>query len=170
MIKKALDLTDTDAFFIGDDLAYNSGPFISPRFFNRFFLPSYKKISNMVHKRGVKLLFHSDGDIRPLMPGLLECFDSIHPLQASANIDIFQFKKEFGDEICLEGNVPIEMLVHGKISEIKDYVKKLIKECGPGGGYMISSSNSIVPEIPYINYYAMLSTFRKYRNYPIRVE
>lgn len=170
LIKKALDLTHTEDFMLGDDLAYNSGPFISPRYFNKFFLPGYKRISNMVHKRGVKLIFHTDGDIRPLMKGLLECFDSIHPLQASANIDIFQFKKDYGDQICLEGNVPIEMLVHGTTLEISDYVKKLIKTCGPGGGYMLSSGNSIVPEIPYKNYIAMLSTFKKYKNYPIRVD
>ncbi|MHA1146837.1 MAG: uroporphyrinogen decarboxylase family protein [Promethearchaeota archaeon] len=170
LIKKALDLTQTEVFMIGDDLAYNSGPFISPRLFNKFFLPAYKRISNMVHKRGVKLIFHSDGDIRPLLDGLLSCFDSLHPLQASANINIFEFKEEYGDKICLEGNVPIELLVHGTPKEIIDYVKKLIKLCGPGGGYILSSGNSIVPEIPYLNYYAMLSTFKKYRNYPIRVD
>ncbi|MHA1335074.1 MAG: uroporphyrinogen decarboxylase family protein [Promethearchaeota archaeon] len=169
LIKKALDETNSEIFMIGDDLAYNSGPFISPRFFNKLFLPSYKRISKAVHKRGAKLIFHSDGDIRPLMTGIIECFDSIHPLQASANIDIFEFKEQYGDKICLEGNVPIEMLVHGKIKEIKEYVKKLIKICGPNGGYILSSGNSIVPEIPYINYYTMLSTFKKYRNYPIKV-
>jgi uroporphyrinogen decarboxylase len=167
VIKKALDLTNTDVFMLGDDLAYNSGPFISPRLFNKFFLPSYKRISNMVHKRGVKLIFHTDGDIRPLLDGLLECFDSLHPLQASANIDIFQFKKDYGDKVCLEGNVPIEMLVHSKPAEISAYVKRLLKICGPGGGYMLSSGNSIVPEIPGRNYLAMLLTFRKYRSYPI---
>jgi len=170
LIKKALDVTHTEVFMMGDDLAYNSGPFISPRFFNKFFLPGYKKISNMVHKRGVKLIFHTDGDIKPLLPGLLECFDSIHPLQASANIDIFQFKKDYGDKICLEGNVPISMLVHNTPQEISEYVKKLIKICAPGGGYMLSSGNSIVPEIPPKNYVAMLSAFRKYRNYPITID
>ncbi|MFW5895348.1 MAG: hypothetical protein ACOCT9_01260, partial [archaeon] len=59
LIKKAIDVTDTEVFMIGDDLAFNSGPFISPRYFNKLFLPSYKRISNMAHKRGVKLVFHT---------------------------------------------------------------------------------------------------------------
>ncbi|MFO8018208.1 MAG: uroporphyrinogen decarboxylase family protein [Promethearchaeia archaeon] len=167
LIKKAIDVTGTEVFMIGDDLAYNSGPFISPRYFNKFFLPSYKRISNMAHERGVKLVFHTDGDIRPLIDGLIDCFDSIHPLQASANIDIFNIKEKYGDKVCLEGNVPIELLVHETPQKVADYVKTLIKECAPGGGYMLSSGNSIVPEVPPKNYVAMLKTFRKYRNYPI---
>lgn len=169
LIKKAIDVTKTEVFMIGDDLAFNSGPFISPRFFNEFFLPAYKRISNMVHNRGVKLVFHTDGDIRPLLDGLIDCFDSIHPLQASANIDIFRIKEKYGKKICLEGNVPIELLVHGNPREISEYVKKLIKICAPGGGYMLSSGNSIVPEIPPMNYVAMLKTFKEYRDYPINV-
>ena len=67
------------------------------------------------------------------------------------------------------GNVPVEMLVHQTPKDISEYVKKLLKHCAPGGGYMLSSGNSIVTEIPADNYLAMLLTYRKYRNYPIKI-
>jgi len=169
LAKSVIDEFNSEVFFLGDDLAYNSGPFISPRYFNTIFLPAYKRITNTLHKRGVKVIFHTDGDINPLMEGLADCFDSIHPFQASANMDIFQVKKDYGEKICVEGNVPIPMLVHGTQKEIAEYVKRLLKECAPGGGYMLSSGNSIVPEIPWKNYLTMLSTFWKYREYPIHI-
>lgn len=166
-IKHAIDEFNLEAFFIGDDLAYNANPFISSRHFNKIFLPSYKNIARMMHKRGVKLIFHSDGNILPLMEGLIEFTDFIHPWQVSANIDIKEIKKKYGDKISLAGNVPIPLLAHASYTEISDYVKDLLKHCAPGGGYFLSSGNSITPEIPWQNYLTMLRTFWKYRNYPI---
>jgi len=169
MVKHAIDELNLEAFFIGDDLAYNRAPFVSPRHFKQVFLPSYKRLSNVMHKRGCKFLFHTDGNIMPLIDQILEFADFIHPWQVSAGIDIFDVKEKYGDKVTIAGNVPIPMLVHSTRKEIADYVKELIKKCGPGGGYMISSGNSIVPEIPWQNYLTMLSTFWKYRDYPIKV-
>lgn len=169
LIKHAIDELHLDAFFIGDDLAFNKNPFISPRYFNKIFLPSYKRISSMMHKRGVKLIFHSDGNILPLIDGLVDFADFIHPWQVSANIDIIKMKKKYGDKVTLAGNVPIPLLAHESKKKIREYTKKLIKECAPGGGYFLSSGNSITPEIPWDNYLSMLSTFWKYRKYPITI-
>ncbi len=169
IIKQCIDNFERIAFFIGDDLAYNSGPFVSPRIFNEMFLPSYKRISKMARKRGVKLIFHSDGDILPLIDGLIECFDAIHPWQASAHIDITEIKKQYGDKVCIMGNVPVAMLIHEKPSKISSYVKLLLKECAPGGGYFMSSGNSVVPQVPIRKYMAMLRTFWRYRSYPIKI-
>lgn len=167
IIKNVLDETNSPVFMIGDDLAFNSGPFISPRYFKMIFLPAYKRIAKTIHKRGAKFLFHSDGDIRPLLEDLIPVVDSIHPWQVSANMNIFEAKEKYGDKICIMGNVPVSMLVHESPSTISEYVRKLIKKCAPGGGYMLSSGNSIVPEIPADNYLAMLKTHRKYRDYPL---
>lgn len=169
MVKHAIDELNLEAFFIGDDLAYNRAPFLSPRHFRQIFLPSYKRLSNVMHKRGCKFLFHTDGNIMPIIDQLLEFADFIHPWQVSAGIDIFDVKEKYGDKVTIAGNVPIPMLVHSSRKEIADYVKELMKKCAPGGGYMISSGNSIVPEIPWQNYLTMLSTFWKYRDYPINV-
>lgn len=169
LIKHTIDEFNLEVFFLGDDLAYNSGPFISPRYFNELFLPAYKRIVNAIHKKGAKAIFHTDGNVNSIIDGLVDCFDSLHPFQASAKMDIFQAKKDYGDKICLEGNVPIPMLVHESRETISNYVKKLLRECAPGGGYMLSSGNSIVPEIPWQNYLTMLKTFKKYRNYPINI-
>jgi len=169
IIKHILDETASPLFMIGDDLAYNTGPFISPRYFKKFFLPSYKRISKAIHKKGAKFLFHTDGDIDLFLKleGFVECFDLIHPWQA--NMDIIEAKKTYGDRLSIAGNVPVEMLVHKTPKIVSDYVKHLIKNCGPGGGYILSSGNSIVPEIPADNYLAMLTTLRKYGKYPINI-
>ncbi|MBD3352696.1 MAG: hypothetical protein GF364_14510 [Candidatus Lokiarchaeota archaeon] len=165
LIKELIDEFDIDFFFIGDDLAYDSGPFISPKLFNSIFLPSYRRIAKLLHKHDIKFFFHSDGDILPIADGLVDIADAIHPWQHSANIDITNVKKKYGDRTTIIGNVPIPLLVHGTHAEIRRYVKNLLKRCAPGGGYILASGNSIVSEIPWQNYLTMLSTFHKHSSY-----
>ena len=119
----------------------------------------------MMHKRGVKLIIHTDGNILPIVDSLIEYADAIHPWQASAHIDIAEVKKKYGDKVTIIGNVPIRLLIDGPRSEIATYVKNLIQTCAPGGGYMLSSGNSIIPAMPWQNYITMLSTFWKHRSY-----
>ncbi|MCP4764380.1 MAG: hypothetical protein GY870_21580, partial [archaeon] len=148
IMKFYIDEFNVEAFFIGDDLAYNTGPFIAPKYFRELFFPAYKRLSNMLHRKGVKLIFHTDGDILPIAEDIIEFADAIHPWQKSAGIDIAEVKKQYGDKVTIAGNVPVGLLIHNTQKEIANYVKNLIKNCAPGGGYFFSSANSIVPEIP----------------------
>lgn len=169
-VKNLIDTCGVEAIMLGDDLAYNTGPFIAPKYYTNIIFPAYKRLVKTIHKRGVKAVFHSDGNIMPLVDGLIDCnFDSIHPWQVSANIDITEVKKKYGDKFAIMGNVPLAMLVHNSRKEIADYVKKLLRECAPGGGFFISSGNSITPDVPWQKYLTMLSTFWKYRDYPINI-
>ncbi|MEX2715271.1 MAG: uroporphyrinogen decarboxylase family protein, partial [Candidatus Sigynarchaeota archaeon] len=49
------------------------------------------------------------------------------------------------------------------------YTKRLIKECAPGGGFIIASGHSINPEVKLENFLAMRETTEKFGKYPITV-
>ena len=118
-------------------------------------------------KNGGKIIKHSDGKLTPIVPNLLNAgFDGIHPIQPQC-MDIEDIKQEFGQKTCLLGNIDCSfLLVFGSEDEVRQNVKETIAKAGPGGGYIISSSNSIHPGCKPENYIAMVKAARDFGKYP----
>ncbi|MCP4752588.1 MAG: hypothetical protein GY866_17000 [Proteobacteria bacterium] len=156
-----------DFFACEGDLAHNPGPLMSPKHYDEFIGPYHKEICDYVHKKGNKIIKHSDGNLDLLVPGLLEAgFDGIHPIQPQC-MDIEETKRNFGKRTCLLGNIDCcYLLVTGTPDEVRQSVKETIAKAAPGGGYIISSSNSIHPGCQPENYLAMVEAAHKYGRYP----
>lgn len=68
-----------DAFLLADDVAGASGPLLSPDFVLDGLMPGYHRLATLATETGSALLFHSDGDIRLLMPSLARAgFAGVH--------------------------------------------------------------------------------------------
>lgn len=149
------------------DLAHNPGPIMSPGHYDEFIGPYHKEICDHVHKKGGTIIKHSDGNLTSLIPSLLEAgFDGIHPIQPQC-MDIGETKQKFGNRTCIIGNIDCSfLLVTGTPDEVRQNVKETIGQAAPGGGYIISSSNSIHPGCKPENYLAMVGAARKYGQYP----
>lgn len=131
-----------DFIILGDDAAENSRPLIAPTLFRELILPEYKKI---VKASNVPIIWHSDGHITPLLPMIVEAgFIGVHSLEPKANIDLAHIKKEYGDSLVLSGNLDTtEILSQANLDLVRKDVERCIKQGGPGGGYLFSSSNSL---------------------------
>jgi uroporphyrinogen decarboxylase len=82
-------------------------------------------------------------------------------------MDIKEIKKDYGKRTCLLGNIDCSfLLVFGSPDEVRQNVRDTIAMAAPGGGYIISSSNSIHPGCRPENYLAMVDAARKYGRYP----
>jgi uroporphyrinogen decarboxylase len=119
---------------------------------------------------GKPMIFHSDGDITALLDLIIEAhFSGIHPIDPNA-MEINQVKKKYGDRLALLGNINMDFpLSRGKPSDVEELVIERISELAPGGGYILSSSNSVAEYIPLKNYQAMLAAGHKYGKYPIMI-
>lgn len=157
-----------DWLLLDGDLAFNAGPLMSPAHYREFIGPRHREIADLVHRRGSKIVKHSDGNLLPLFPGLLAAgMDGVHPLQPQ-NMDIGQVKKDYGDRLSLVGNIDCSfLLVSGTESEIRQNVRDTIRIAAPGGGYIISSSNTIHPGVKPENYLAMARAAREFGRYPV---
>ncbi len=155
-----------DFFICEGDLAHNPGPLMSPDHYNEFIGPYHKEICDYIHKKGKKIVKHSDGALNALIPSLLAAgFDGIHPIQPQC-MNIGEAKRDFGKRVCILGNIDCSfLLVTGTPDEVRQSVKETIALAAPGGGYIISSSNSIHPGCKPENYLAMVEAARKYGNY-----
>jgi uroporphyrinogen decarboxylase len=158
-------------FFIeSGDLAYHTGPMMSPKKYNELLLPAYKIITDTVHERGRKIVLHSDGQITPLLDFIVNCgFDGLQSLEPTAGVDLAFVKKKVGDKLCIMGNIDVSyILVNASKKEVFDAVKYAIKIAGPGGGFIISAAN-MHPGVNVENLKWMVQATREYGKYPLNI-
>jgi uroporphyrinogen decarboxylase len=147
-----------DAILIADDIAYNSGPFMRPSTMERFAWPFYREmIERIKAHRNVPVFIHTDGDIRTLLPNIVKCgFDGLQSLQPSANMDILSVKHQYGDRLCLWGNLDLDWLMtFGATNDVAEQTRWLCRNIGDDGGFILSTCNILIDAIPLDNAVAM---------------
>jgi uroporphyrinogen decarboxylase len=154
------------AFFTASDIAMNSGPFFPPAEFERFILPFLQQWAGFVRDHDAYAILHSDGDLNMYLPHIAA--SGIHALQAIdpvAGMDIFRVKKEFGDRLCLCGNIDCGLIIRGRIEDIYDGTKKLLLKCKTGGGFVLGASNAVEVDAATDNYKAIIRAWEQYGIY-----
>jgi uroporphyrinogen decarboxylase len=147
--------------WLGDDVAYTGGPFISPAILRDYIFTFYRKIGDVCGRYNKLYIYHSDGNLLPVLDDLLECgIQAIHPNECQS-VNIVELKKQQGYRVSLIGNVDVDLLSRGKREEIVAATRYLIENVGPGGGFALGSGNSIPDYVPIENYKAMLDTVRQ---------
>jgi uroporphyrinogen decarboxylase len=95
-------------------------------------------------------------------------FDCLDPIDPIAGMDIAEVKAVYGDRVAIKGNVDCaETLTFGTVEDVIAETKEAMQKGMPGGGYILSSGNSIHSAVKPENYQAMLDTWVKYRDYPM---
>jgi uroporphyrinogen decarboxylase len=155
--------------WVVDDVAFGTGPMISPAALKKHVFSWYKKVGQRCHDKNRIFLMHSDGDLSTLMDDLIAMdLDVIQPIDPSC-MDMAKVKKQWGDHICLIGNVSNELLRSATSQEIEARVKELLRDAAPGGGFALGSGNSVPNWAKYENYLAMREACLKYGGYPIKL-
>ena len=129
-------------------------------------IPGIEKLVRLTQEKGVPVVWHCCGKLDQLLPQLAAWgINAIETIQTSCN-DIYQIKKEYADTFCLMGNMNIEgVLAFGTPEEVREDTRQHIDRLAYDGGYVVSSSHSIVESIPLSNYFAMIETARTYGAY-----
>lgn len=167
--KAAIDMiakTGADGIIMNGDLAGEITTIMSPKHHREYIKPYHKEIVDRAHQQGLKIVKHSDGNLWPILDDLLDAgFDALHPIQPQC-MDIAEVKAYVDGRMCLVGNIDCrDLLETAPEEEVEKTVKETIEKAGPGGGYIISSSNSIHPDCKPENYIAMIRAAHKYGGY-----
>ena len=155
-----------DLVWTMDDMAYRAGPMFSPRVLRQVFMPHMRRVADAIKATGLPWIFHSDGNLMPFLDDLLALgFNGLHPIEPGP-MDIEALKAQIGDRVCLIGNIDLHYtLTLGTPEEVDAEVKRRIEVVGKGGGYMISSANSITSYCKVDNVKAMIAAIRRYGAY-----
>ncbi len=128
-----------DVFVTTDDMAFKSTTFFSPKVFRDLVLPRYHRLARHVT---LPWVLHSDGNMLPFLDDLVNVgIAGFHPVEKGA-MDIRQVQRDYGDRICLLGNVDLNLLGLGTPEEVDTEVRGLIEDVGPAG-YILTSGNSL---------------------------
>ena len=84
-------------FLEGGDIAHSGGPMIHPKYFNKYLLPCYQEVADIIHEWGGKYILHTDGDVTSLLDFVVESrFDALQCLEPPF-VDPYVVKKKVGD-------------------------------------------------------------------------
>lgn len=168
-VAKAMIEVGVDIIFVTDDYADTHGPLMSPKFFREFELPYLKEIVNIGKKHGVPVLKHSDGNLYPILDDIINSgINGLHPMEPGA-MDLAEIKEKYGDRICLLGNVDCRyVLPYGNEEDVRKDVRRCIDAAAKGGGFILTSSNSLHSNVKVENIFIMVDEARKYGKYPLR--
>ena len=155
------------AFVHTDDLAYRSGPMLSPRLIEELFGDHYRRIAETAHAQGMKVLFHSCGNTTALLSSMAEWgFDAVHPLEPTAGMNLAEVKRSVGDRVCIVGNIDVSyVLVRGSREEVEEAVRSAIRDAGQGGGFILAPDHSL-PNISVDRLRWMVEAAHRYGTYP----
>ncbi len=151
----------------GDDYAA-SNPLISPRMFDRFFAPAWKRLIHLIKDAAphCKIMFHSDGRMEPFLGRLIDLgIDIFHCLEPMPNVEMAQIKKTYGDSLCFWGAIDIKQALQGNRARVETEVKTRIHELAQGGGYVLAPANHLQPDVPPENVIALFRAAREFGRY-----
>jgi len=152
----------------GDDYGTQESQLISPEQFRDFYKPHFTRVLSFIKQKApnVKLLFHSCGNVRPIIPDLIEMgADILNPVHINAaGMEPAQLKKDFGEDIVFwGGGVDTQkVLPSGSVQEVIDHVKRNMDALAPGGGFVFSAVHNIQAEVSPENIMAMWKTLMEY--------
>jgi uroporphyrinogen decarboxylase len=158
-----------DVIIFGDDYADKNSPLMSPRHFKEFILPGLKRCVDAAHAAGAYVIKHTDGNIMPIIDMIIDTgIDGLNPIEPAAGMDLGLLKQRYGHRVALIGNIDCGYLLsQAPEDEVRKVTRETIRTAAPGGGYCLSSSNSIHSSVKPENFMAMIETWRECRDYPI---
>jgi uroporphyrinogen decarboxylase len=150
-----------DMIWTGDDVGAQNSMLISPKMWRRYlkprmanFIASLKAINSEI-----KVAYHSDGSIYPIIPDLIEIgLDVLNPIQP-ASMDPARLKREYGDRLCFWGTIDEQhTLPFGSPEDVRAEVQTRLQTIGQGGGLILGPTHHVQLDTPMENFWAMANT------------
>ena len=157
---------ELDIVFISDDMGMQDSMLISLDSWETHFKHRLKNWCDLIHSYGKKVLYHTDGAVLPLIPGLIECgIDILNPIQhVCPGMDRANLKEQYGKDLIFHGGVENQRtLPMGTVGEVIDETRKCLETLGKDGGYICCSCHNAQAGTPVENILAMIETVKTYR-------
>jgi len=153
-----------------DDLAGQKALLFSPETYRSLIKPRHQKLFQFIKAQApVKLFYHTDGAVRPLIWDLIEAgIDILNPIQFTAtDMNLNELKQEFGRDLVFWGaGVDTQgVLGSGSPAEVKADVKRNIETLAPWGGFIFATVHDIQANVPPENIMAMWAAWEMYGVY-----
>ena len=150
-----------DAVVFGDDWSDQRGVMIGAARWRTFLKPLYQRVYQAAHAQGKLVISHCCGSVAEIMPDLIEIgLDVLESVQPEAEgMNPYELKKRWGKKIAFWGCLGSQSTMpFGTPQTIRDEVRRLCREMGQGGGYILAPAKCLQPETPTANAVALIET------------
>jgi len=137
--------------------------FMSPKQFEKFYWPSLKKVVDALADEGIRSELFAEGSYDSRLETVNE-FTKGTVGWLFDKTDMARAKKILGKTCCISGNVPSSLMVTGGPEQVKEYCRKLIETCAPGGGFILAGGAHVDKGNPE-NLRAMMAAAKEYGKY-----
>ncbi len=166
-IRRARAIADRElapVMLVYTDIACKSGPLHSPSWLQREFFPLVKRLVDVYHDRGIKCIYHSDGNLNPVMNDLAATgIDGINPLETLAGMSVSDVRARF-PRLAIAGGIDVsQLLTLGTPDEVRAECRRAIDATG-GVGFLMGSTTELLPAVKVANVLAMVETARTDRS------
>jgi len=144
-------------------LERGSGALYPLHIFERFEWPFLKRYVETFVDEGITPWMHLDTDWSKNLPYFKQLPKGKCVADLDSTTNIFRAKEVLNGHMCISGDVPASLFSVGKKDDVVDYCKKLIREVGRGGGFMLTSGCECPVDVKRENLMAFVETGRNYR-------
>jgi len=147
-----------DVMYVGNDFGTQLSLVVSPAMWEKFVRKPLKRFYDLGHEYGCRVMQHSCGAIGDIIPWLIaDGVDILDPIQvACSGMGLGELKNSFGSKITFHGGVDTQtVLPFGSVSEVRRQVNDYLQMFRESGGYILTSSQALMEDIPYDNILAM---------------
>jgi len=159
---------EIDMFMMGDDMGGQRGPLISVEMWQKYFRDAFRKYCDIAHEYGLKVMYHTCGDVYQLIPEFIEngldCLQSLQP--QATNMDIKRLKQEFGKHLSFQGGMDIQQVLPlGTPEDVKKMVQYAAENAKRDGGYIFGTAHNIQADTAMENVVALFEAYHEYGVY-----
>ncbi len=156
-----------DVVALGGDVSCDKGPFISPNHYREFILPVIQEHVELVHRKGAKAVYTSDGSHWPIADMMFResQVDGYKEVDYAAGMTMESLAEAGYDrEICIIGNIDARhTLCHASPAEVRKFVLHCLEQGQKSpGGHILHASHSVHEDVKVENYYAAVGAYREF--------
>lgn len=155
-----------DGAFIYDDMGYRNGLLFSPEIYRSQLKDAHAMVCDFFHERGGKVILHSCGCVKELMPDIIEAgVDCLQPLEVKAGMDVVQLKEMYGDDIAFMGGIDVRAMADPDPAAIEEEIRTKIPVARENGGYIYHSDHSVPDNVSFDRYCYVMELVEEYGQY-----
>ena len=153
-----------DLVYVAEDLGTQESLLMSPRLFRQFLKPGMRRLIDLAHSHGVKVLHHDDGAIRQMIPDLIDVgIDILNPVQwRCRGMDREVLAREFGGRLIFHGGIDNQQtLPFGTPDDVRREVADNLRIFKNARGYIVAPCHNLQANTPTANVVALYEAVRE---------
>jgi len=155
-----------DGLWIYGDMAFKTSTMCSPAMYRELFWPQHKRLADWAHSHGMKVIFHTDGNVNGVIDLYLEAgFDCLQPLETKAGMDIRSLAPRYGDRLSFFGNIDVMQMIANDLDLIEQEIISKFAAGKAAKGYAYHSDHSVPPQVSWKTYQFIMDCVRKHGGY-----